>query len=188
MGLIALGLTLLGLAIADALGVAVTPVIYVAAALLVVGLTLIAATWFGRARGILPVGLMLLLVVLGMSVGRPEGPFLHDFSYTSLSQLATEPVAVQHGLVNVDLTQVDVTSDATFQAELGRGAMEVKVPADTNLVLDYRVGNGVVMDNDDTVVTGSNKSGVVTLRQVSDSAPTLTLDVDVEAGIVSVKR
>lgn len=188
VGLIALGLTLLGLAIADALGVAVTPVIYVAAALLVVGLTLIAATWFGRARGILPVGLMLLLVVLGMSVGRPEGPFLHDFSYTSLSQLATEPVAVQHGLVNVDLTQVDVTSDATFQAELGRGAMEVKVPADTNLVLDYRVGNGVVMDNDDTVVTGSNKSGVVTLRQVSDSAPTLTLDVDVEAGIVSVKR
>ena len=188
VGLIVLGLTLLGLAIADALGVPVTPVIYLSAALLVVGLTLIAATWFGRARGILPVGLLLLIAVLGTSVGQPAGPFLHDFSYTSLSQLAAEPVAVQHGLVNVDLSRVDVTSDATFHAELGRGAMEIKVPADTNLVLDYRIGNGVVMDNDDTVVTGSNKSGVATLRQVSDSAPTLTLDVDVDAGIVSVKR
>lgn len=188
VGLIVLGLALLGLAIADALGVPITPVIYLSAALLVVGLTLIAATWLGRARGILPVGLVLLMVVLGMLVGRPAGPILHDFSYTSLGQLAAEPVQVQHGLVNVDLTQLDVTSDATLHAELGRGAMEIVVPANTNLVLDYQVGSGVVMDNDDTVVTGSNKSGVTTLRQVSESGPTLTLDVDVDAGIVSVKR
>lgn len=188
VGLIVLGLTLLGLAIADALGVPITPVIYLSTALLVVGLTLIAATWFGRARGILPVGLVLLMVVLGMLVGKPAGPFLHDFSYTSASQLVAEPVRVQQGLVNVDLAQVELTSDTTFHAELGRGAIEIEVPADTNLVLDYRVGNGVVMDNDDTVVTGSNKSGVVTLREVSDSAPTLTLDVDIDAGIVSVKR
>lgn len=188
VGLIVLGLTLLGLAIADAVGVPITPVIYVSAALLVVGLTLIAATWFGRARGILPVGLVLLMVVLGMLVGKPAGPLLHDFTYTSLGQLASEPVQVQHGLVNVDLTQIDVTSDATFHAELGRGAMEIVAPADTNLVLDYRIGNGAVMDNDNTVVTGSNKSGVTTLVQVSENAPTLTLDVDLDAGIVSVKR
>lgn len=188
VGLIVLGLALLGLAIADAFGVPITPVIYVSTALLVVGLTLIAATWFGRARGVLPVGLVLLIVVLGMMVGKPAGPLLHDFTYTSLGQLASEPVQVQHGLVNVDLTQLEVTSDAVLHAELNRGAMEIMAPADTNLVLDYRIGNGVVMDNDNTVVTGSDKSGVTTLVQVSDSAPTLTLDVDLDAGIVSVKR
>lgn len=188
VGLIVLGLTLLGLAIADALGVPITPVIYLSAALLVVGLTLIAATWFGRARGILPVGLVLLMVMLGTLVGKPAGPLLHDFTYTSLGQLTSEPVQVEHGLVNVDLTRVDVTEDAVFHAEVGRGAMEVKAPANTNLVIDYRIGNGVVMDNDNTVVTGSNKSGVATLVQVSDNAPTLTLDVDLGAGIVSVKR
>ena len=188
VGLIVLGLTLLGLAIADALGVPITPVVYVAAALLVVGLTLITATWFGRARGILPVGLILLLVLLGMSVGRPAGPFLHEFTYTSLGQLTSEPVQVQDGLASVDLTKVDVTSDATFHAELGRGAMEIQVPANTNLVLDYRVDNGVVMVNKNTIASGSNKSGVVQLRQLASGGPTLTLDVDVDAGAVSVKR
>ncbi|MFT4166432.1 MAG: PspC domain-containing protein [Microlunatus sp.] len=188
VGLIALGLTLLGLGIADSVGVPITSVIYVSTALLVVGLTLIAATWFGRARGILPVGLVLLMVVLGMLVGQPAGPLLHDFTYTSLGQLTSEPVQVQDGLVNVDLTQVAVTGDTTFHAELGRGAMEIIAPADTNLVLDYRIGNGAVMDNDTTVVTGSNKSGVTTLVQASDDAPILTLDVDLDAGIVSVKR
>ena len=65
---VGVGLVLLGLAIADSLGVPITPLIYAASALLVVGLTLVAATWLGRARGILPVGLLLLVAVLGLSV------------------------------------------------------------------------------------------------------------------------
>ena len=63
-----LGLTLAGLGIADVNGAAIGPAIYLGAALLVVGLTLVAATWFGRARGILPVGLVLLLALLSVTV------------------------------------------------------------------------------------------------------------------------
>jgi len=188
VGLVAVGLVLLGLAIADALGTPITPVIYAASVLLVVGLTLIAATWLGRARGILPIGLLLLLVVLGMSMAEPAGQFLHDYSYTSTSQFPAQPVTVDRGVVSVDLRGVDLTSDATYAVDLGAGALEIEVPANTNLVLDYSVGNGVVMDNNTTVASGENLVGSAPLQRSRGDEPTLTLDVDVDQGIVTVKR
>jgi hypothetical protein len=188
VGLVALGLVLLGLGIADAAGVLITPVVYASAALLVVGLTLVAATWFGRARGILPVGLILLLVVAGLSVAKPASQFMHELSYTSAGEFAGQPVAFDRGLVQIDLRDVDLTADATFAADLGTGAVVIDVPADTNLVLDYSVGNGVVSDNDKTVASGENLNGSVPLQQSRGDRPTLTLDVDVDQGAVVVKR
>ena len=47
ISLIVLGLTLSGLGIAQAFGVAIPLAGYLAAALLVIGLTLVAATWLG---------------------------------------------------------------------------------------------------------------------------------------------
>ena len=134
-----LGLVLLGLAIADALGVPITPLIYAASALLVVGLTLVAATWLGRARGILPVGLLLLVAVLGLSVAVPASQFVHQVGYTSVAQLPAQPVTVDRGVLKVDLSRLDVTKDATFAADLGTGAVEIIAPPNTNLVLDYSV-------------------------------------------------
>lgn len=188
VGLVVVGLVLLGLAIADALGAPITPVIYAASVLLVVGLTLIAATWLGRARGILPIGLLLLLVVLGMSVAKPAGHFLHEFRYTSTSQFPSQPVTVDRGLVNVDLRGVDVTSDATLAVDLGSGALEVEVPPGTNVVLDYSVGSGVVLDNNTTVASGEHLVGRAPLQPSRDNEPTLTLDIDVDQGMVAVKR
>jgi phage shock protein PspC (stress-responsive transcriptional regulator) len=185
---VVLGLVLLGLAIADSLGAPITPVIYAAAALLVIGLTLVAATWLGRARGILPVGLLLLLVVLGLSVAPPASRFLHEFSYTSTTQFPATPVTVDRGVVKVDLRNVDVTADATFAADLGSGAIHIEVPPNTNVVLDYSVGNGVVMDKDATVASGGNLHGTAPLQQSRDNEATLTLDVDVDRGMVAVKR
>lgn len=188
VGLLALGLVLLGLAIADTLGVPVSPLVYAASALLVVGLTLIAATWLGRARGILPIGLVLLLVVLGMAAVRPGGQLLHDVTYTSAAEFVGQPLAVDHGVVTVDLTDVALTSDATFAADLGVGAIELKVPSGTNVVLDYAVGNGAVVDGDTTLASGANLSGSAPLGRPAAGEPTLTLDVEVKQGVLVVKR
>jgi phage shock protein PspC (stress-responsive transcriptional regulator) len=185
---VVLGLVLLGLAIADALGVPITPLIYAAAALLVVGLTLIAATWLGRARGILPVGLLLLVAVLGLSVAVPASHFVHQVGYTSVAQLPVEPVTVDRGVLRVDLSGLDVTKDATFAADLGTGAVQILAPPNTNLVLDYSVGNGVVLDNDKTVVSGENLHGSSPLNRSVASEPTLTLHVELDQGVVAVKR
>ncbi len=183
-----LGLVLLGLAIADALGVPITPLIYAASALLVVGLTLVAATWLGRARGILPVGLLLLVVVLGLSVAIPASRFAHQVGYTSVAQLPAQPVTVERGVLNVDLSRLDVTTDATFAADLGTGAVRIVAPPNTNIVLDYSVGNGAVLDNDQTVASGENLNGTSPLGRSVDSEPTLTLDIEVDQGVVAVKR
>ena len=179
---------LLGLAIADALGVPITPLIYAASALLVVGLTLVAATWLGRARGILPVGLLLLVVVLGLSVAIPASRFAHQVGYTSVAQLPAQPVTVERGVLNVDLSRLDVTTDATFAADLGTGAVRIVAPPNTNVVLDYSVGNGAVLDNDQTVASGENLTGTSPLGRSVDSKPTLTLDIEVDQGVVAVKR
>ena len=187
-GLVVLGLVLLGLAIADGLGVQVTPVVYVASALLVVGLTLVAATWLGRARGILPVGLLLMVVVLGMSAAGPMSQFTRQVAYTTVSQLPTQPVTQDRGVLKVDLSRLDVTSDATFRADVGLGAVEVVAPPDTNLVLDYAVGNGVVMDNDTTLASGENQTARTPLGRSVASEPTLTLDIEVDQGMLRVTR
>lgn len=188
VGLVVLGLVLLGLAVADALGAAITPVIYASAALLVVGVTLVAATWLGRARGILPIGLILLLVVAGLSVATPAGQLVHEFSYSSVSELPSQPVVVDHGVVGVDLRQVEVTSDVEYALDLGTGAVEIKVPANTNLVLDYAVGTGAVMNDSTTLASGDNLSGSTPLSRSGDGEPTLTLDIDIDHGVVAVTR
>ena len=70
---------------------------------------------------------------------KPASQFLHEFTYTSTSQFPAQPLTVDRGLVNVDLRGVDLTSDATFAADLGTGAIEIEVPPGTNVVLDYSV-------------------------------------------------
>ncbi|HEX3205866.1 MAG TPA: PspC domain-containing protein, partial [Propionibacteriaceae bacterium] len=64
VSLIVLGLTLSGLGVAQALGVAIPLASYLAVALLVIGVTLVIATWLGKARGLLPVGAVLAVAVL----------------------------------------------------------------------------------------------------------------------------
>ncbi|MDN5764135.1 MAG: PspC domain-containing protein [Microlunatus sp.] len=188
LSLVVLGLALLGLGAADALGATITPMVYAASALLVVGLTLVAATWFGRARGILPIGLLLLVVVAGLSLAGPAAQFTRQVSYPTLAALPAQPLTMDRGLVRVDLRQVDVTRDATFSADVGAGAIEILAPANTNLVLDYTVGNGMVMDNDTTIVSGANLVGSSPLDRRGGTGPTLTLDIEVGHGVVAVSR
>ena len=57
--LLALGLTMAGLGLADSLGAAIALLVYSGAALLVIGIALVLATWWGRARGLLPLGVLL---------------------------------------------------------------------------------------------------------------------------------
>src|SRR5829696_1548060 len=65
--LLILGLTMAGLGIADNLGADIGPSVYASAALLVVGVALVLATRWGRARGLLPIGALLAVGVLGLS-------------------------------------------------------------------------------------------------------------------------
>ena len=120
VSVLTLGLTLSGLRVASALGAHLSPTIYLAAALLVAGLTLVAAAFVGRARGILTVAVLLALATVFSAVGGTgndrtvgDGVGIHQVSYNDPARL---PAAENwdSGRLVVDLGQLRIGQDTTF--------------------------------------------------------------------------
>lgn len=193
VGLIVLGLVLGVLAILDGQGVSVPLAGYLGAALLVVGLTLVAATWFGRARGLIPVGLLLTAAVLVTSLANPLPKLGHwDTATLTYTQAASLPPAGDSrdvGRLEVDLSRMTLVSDTTYRAHVETGSLEVIVPADVNVVLRYGVDVGVVRAYDEQANGGTDLHDVVSEPTVPDpTKPTLTLDLSVDHGDLQVRR
>ena len=190
--LLVLGLTTGGLALADRQGFAVAASAYAAAALLVVGLALVAATWFGRARGLLALGLLLVPVVVLTSV---VGPLTHLDQWGRAAPVyrtvAELPAGGDHqvaGELEVDLSQLDLTTDAAYSARLGTGRMAVTVPADVNIALRYDVDQGVVQAFDQDPQSGSGLTAALPPTNAVAGRPTLTLDLSVDHGYLEVRQ
>jgi phage shock protein PspC (stress-responsive transcriptional regulator) len=192
VSLIVLGLTLSGLGLAQAAGVAIPLAGYLAAALLVIGLTLLAATWFGMARGLLPVGVLLAIAVVIITAAGPaiRVPFAatSTHAYTSLAELPAGD-STDVGTLSVDLSRLAVTSDVTYAAHVDLGQLVVKVPDDTTVLINYTADLGAVRAYGSEVKAGSDLAG-----QVKDPQPmlqgqhTLTLNLSVDAGNIEVQR
>jgi phage shock protein PspC (stress-responsive transcriptional regulator) len=190
--LIVLGLTLSGLGIAQAAGVAIPLAGYLAAALLVIGLTLVAATWSGMARGLLPVGVLLAIAVVIITAAEPaiRVPFAatSTHAYTSLAELPAGD-STDVGTLSVDLSRLAVTSDVTYAAHVDLGQLVVKVPEDTTVLINYKADLGAVRAYGAEVKAGSDLAG-----DVKDPQPTrpgqhtLTLNLSVDAGNIEVQR
>jgi phage shock protein PspC (stress-responsive transcriptional regulator) len=190
--LLVLGLSSGGLALADRLGADIAPAGYAATALLVVGLALVAATWFGRARGLLPLGLLLVPVVVLTSVA---GPLAHldqwdsqSHTYTKLAELPPGGDTLVAGDLRVDLTRLDVPTSATYAAHVGTGQLEVVVPADVNVVLHYKVDHGVVEAYGQEPRGGSHLTEAPPPTNALAGRPTLTLDLSVDRGHLAVRQ
>ena len=193
VSLIVLGLTLSGLGIAQAVGLAIPLAGYLASALLVIGLTLVAATWLGMARGLLPLGIVLALAVMIITA---VGPALRvppatasSHAYASVSELPAAGDSEDFGKLSVDLGQLAVTSDATYVAHVDLGQLEVTVPEDANVVINYTADLGAVRAYGADVQAGSDLSGQIKdPRQAEPGQHTLTLDLSVDAGNIEVRR
>lgn len=191
IGLVVLGLVLAGLGIADALGAPITATVYVAAALLVVGITLVAATWLGRARGILPVGIVLALALAAVAVGGAAQQ-VQDMArdvrvYATPADLPTTPIVKEFGWLELDLSQVDLTKNTTVKANVDVGTLRVHVPEGVNLNVRYRVDNGNVRVLDRRDQSGSDLADEVPVT-TDPKAPTLTLDLQLDQGYLEVTR
>jgi hypothetical protein len=194
--LLALGLTMAGLGIADNSGAAIGPEVYAAAALLVIGIALIAATWWGRAWGLLPVGALLAVGVLGFSVAgsgipavaAPPGTSNSTIRYESPADFPAKGDFRDFGSMTVDLTDLELTKDATYQASVDLGSITVIVPPQANVVVRYRADAGSV------AAFGGHVAGTELNDTISDPSPmqptrpTLTLDLGVDLGSVEVRR
>lgn len=192
VGLLVLGLTLTGLAIADSVGVAVPGVVYLAAALLVAGLVLIAATWFGRARGVLPVGI-LLAIATAVATAVPQVPTPdqwqpHHLSYSTVSELPAAGDTFDVGAADVDLSRLALSKDATYTASVDLGALTVTVPPDVNIALDYTVDAGSVTVFGVQKANGTDLHAVLPADSSQADRPTLTLKLSADVGQIEVKR
>jgi phage shock protein PspC (stress-responsive transcriptional regulator) len=192
--LLVLGLTLSGLGLADYLGATITPAVYAATALLVIGLALVLATWFGRARGLLPVGVVLALGALGLSAGPtlpglPPSMTTTHLAYTTPAQLPAGGDRRDVGALTVDLSRLPVRTDIAYAARVDLGTVEVIVPRDTQVVVRYRVDGGSVTAFGRPVASGSELSGALTdPNPLRANRPTLTLDLAADLGTVEVRR
>lgn len=192
VGLVILGLVLAGLGVADRLGAAVPVTAYLAAALGVVGLTLLAATWFGRARGILPIGLLLALSVVAATAAEPVAS-RYDWrsaerAYATASELPAASDRLEAGRLQIDLTAMPVVHNLTYAAHVDVGSLEVTVPRDVAVRINYRVESGMMVAYNEPVDTGTGLGDVIEPRDLRPGAPVLTLDLSVDRGRLQVSR
>ena len=191
LALVALGLTWSGLAAADAMGAAIVPAAYLGASLLVLGLTLVAAAWFGRARGILPVALLVALATVVSSVGGPlaegRGWGAHHRTYTTAAQLGAGD-RLEFGNLSVNLTKLDPKVAASYVAHVDVGSLEVLAPPTMNVVVNYRIRSGAMVVNTEQLEGGGNLSGQLPPTTADPKKKTLTLDLSVDGGVVQVRR
>ena len=192
VSLIALGLTLSGLGIAQAFGIAIPLAAYLAAALLVIGITLVVATWFGLARGLLPVGALLAVAVLVVTAA---GPALQlpgmatSHAYTTVAELPAAGNTEDFGRLAVDLSHLAVTADTNYTAHVDLGRLEVTVPDDAYVVVNYTADMGAVHAYGKEIKEGSEITGRINPPQPAQPGqPVLTLNLSVDAGNIQVRR
>jgi len=146
-------------------------VVGLALALLVVGGALVVGSWRGRARWLIPLGLVLSVAILAASaVDVPLGGGPGDRAYRpqSVSELQS-PYRLAAGDLVVNLTDVDLSGTTqTVVASMGAGDLQVVVPEGAEVVLDAHVGAGSMtlfgrqsdgMDNGRHVVQPGREGG-----------------------------
>lgn len=192
VSLLVVGLALATLAILDGQGVAIAPAAYLGTALLIVGLTLVASAWFGRARGLLPIG-VLLAIGLAMSSAAGQVTQLDDFNpapkvYTQVAEWPANGDSFDVGNQDVDLRQVTLTKDVAYGAHLDAGQLKVIVPSDVNVRIKYSVDAGQVEAFGEQLKSGTDLKAEHLEPAVDPKRPTLTLDLSVDVGTLEVVR
>ncbi|GAA3572176.1 hypothetical protein GCM10022197_31090 [Microlunatus spumicola] len=192
-----LGLAWIGLGVADALGFAVGLAVYAGTGLLVLALGLVAATRWGRARGMLPAAALLAVTAVVLSgfgtptqAGAGHGParmFDHPVAYTSAAAFPAGGDNLDTGDLQVDLTGVTLTSDATYTAVVDTGRVVVRTPPGTGVALRYVVDTGDVQAYGSHLASGSELKGDRVVVPAAAGQHTLTLDLRVDTGVVEVR-
>lgn len=167
-------------------GVAVPSVGQLAAlALLIVGAGLVVGAWWGRARWLIPIGVLMTLPVLMASFihtplrGRLGSEYLQP---QSAARIPTE-YKLLYGSVDVDLFKAsDFTGTKQLHITAGAGHVSIYAPQRLNLTLDAHVEWGKV------IAGGRYRDGAdLSVHRDYPGRPGAgTLEVDVDGGLVSV--
>ncbi|SDT02388.1 PspC domain-containing protein [Microlunatus soli] len=196
VSLIVLGLTISSMAVASSVfGIAIPTATYLAAALLVVGVTLLAGARFGRPPGMAFLAVLLsLATALGVAARYSNNLSGADLGVRTVSYAdAATMRASDHqrrGQLTVDLSKLRGTGDRhySYTATVDQGILTVLPPDNTNARIEYRVTEGMVdLPGERADRFGNNLTGAVTAPGSSADKPTITLDLRVRQGQLEVR-
>jgi hypothetical protein len=166
------------------------------AGLVVIGLGLVFAAWWGRAWALVPLGLVLGAVVMSLEVvdvpidaGVGDREVVID-TRAELADLA-DGEELFAGELTLDLSDAPLPTNRVTRVEaaVGMGNLVVIVPADANIEVDARVKAGNVAGH---LTPDPDKSGVDIHETFSDSGreggADLVLDLRTGLGQVEVRR
>lgn len=155
LGLLTVGVALLTVGSLIALDVAdiieVGPVVVLAAALAVVAAGLLTGTFIGRSRGLIALGVALVLVLIPLAAlptdvrwNTGSGAGDRVYRVTSAQDLESE-YALGAGSLTLDLRRLEVTGPTSIDASVGLGELIVLLPPDLTVSADADVAVGTVV-------------------------------------------
>jgi hypothetical protein len=164
--------------VAEALGGAVA----------VIGLALIASTWFGRARALIPIGLLLL--VASVPATALDVPLTGGIGHTIYQPTARSQLRSRYqfgiGRLDLDLLSVPLAHHTThMEVRLGIGELTIDVPSSVRVVVHGHAGAGSVR-----LFGGSDGGWPESLTRTASGTESGELDLDarVGAGDIHVRR
>ena len=188
MGVLLVGAGIVGLVIGS--GHSVEPTYVFATGLLLVGIALVLSTWLGRSLVLIPIGLVLVALMsvsTVIEVPLTGGVGQRNITPLSLSDLHRE-YHLGMGEMRLDLTHLPLERGANAQvtATVGVGHLLLTIPRDAVVQIHGHAGLGAVRFLDDTD-GGVRVDRDTTLSAPGESAPHLTIDVEVGIGQVEVR-
>ena len=175
-----------------------------AVGLITIGLVLILATWVGRARGLIAIGLILVpIAALAAVVSVPFDKGLGQQRYAPIETSGS--IAYEYGIgkLTVDLRDLESTGTTDVRVELGIGSLVVLVPDDVNVDIHGEAGAGEIRVTEteerfgrfgraaDTTVTSKSGLGAEldhTIDAETETARRIELDAEVGMGEVVIRR
>lgn len=172
----------------DAAGIAFpTSRHYAAAAVLVVGGGLLVGSVYGRGRGLIVLGLLLLPILVVAAVA--DHRFGSSWEYVTVRPATLDGVGSEYriaaGAITIDLSRVDFEGRAIeLDLESGIGDVYVQLPPDVSLEAAGNAiyGNVAIEDR------YSSGIGANVVHSLPGAAGTVRLDADVRIGNISVYR
>jgi predicted membrane protein len=162
----------------------------VPAVLAVIGLALIIGAFDGPHTGLVIAGVFVTIATLALAVV-PDGVFSGGVGERNIVVADQSELKERYDLglgeMNLDLSDLDLTSSATIAASVGAGQLRITLPPDIPVAIEARVGAGEID------LLGEGADGIsVDLDHTSDgfdTAPiTLTLELSVATGEIKVER
>ncbi|MGH2736708.1 MAG: PspC domain-containing protein, partial [Actinomycetota bacterium] len=159
---------------------------YVALLLVVVGAGLVVGAWWGRARSLMVVGLLLIpFVLMGSlidSVPLNGGAGSRFYDPVNVSDVE-DRYELGMGELTIDLSRLDTDDEQLdIHASLGMGKLEILVPRDIDLDVEGFAGAGLVQ------IAGSSRDGIdVSDEHVFDGPGEALLRLDARVGLGEIR-